>query len=185
MQIQREAERQARLRAAAETRAAREAERARRAYERAQAADTKERQRLYIESRMADVELRNQELKDDIAALELLLHDTLAVDDFLEFETLKDAAPLPLFAPGPLALAEPPPDPDVFRSPEPTGWRARLPRARQNYLAKCQEGQAAYEAARTAHKAREVERQLCLAAALVEHEKTVSEIKARLTAQHS
>jgi len=99
IQIQREAERQARLRAATETRAAREAERALRAYERAEVAEAKERQRLYVESRMADVELLNEELKEDVAALELLLRDTLAVDDFLEFEALNEAAPLPSFTP--------------------------------------------------------------------------------------
>jgi restriction system protein len=53
IQIQREAERQARAQAAAATRAAREAERAHKAYERAQAAEAKERQRLYVESRIA------------------------------------------------------------------------------------------------------------------------------------
>lgn len=185
IQIQREAERQARLRAAAETRTAREAERARRAYERADAADAKERQRLYVESRMADVELRNQELKDDVAALELLLRDTLAVDDFLEFEALKDAAPLPVFAPGPLAFSEPEPDPESFRPPEPTGLRARLPGVRQKYLAKRQEGKDAYDAASTAHKARETERQQRLAATQVEHEKVVAKAEARLAVQHA
>jgi restriction system protein len=185
IQIQREAERQARMRAAAETRAAREAERARRAYERAEAAEAKERQRLYVESRMADVELRNQELKEDVAALELLLRDTLAVDNFLGFEALKEAAPLPVFAPGPLAVPEPPPDPDAFCPPEPTGLRARLPGVRQRYLAKRQESQAAYEAAVTAHKARETARQQRLAAAQAEHEKTVAEVEARLAVQHA
>jgi restriction system protein len=68
IQIQREAERQARARAAADTRAAREAERARRAFERAQATEAKEQQRLYVESRIADVDLDNQELQDDVPA---------------------------------------------------------------------------------------------------------------------
>jgi len=185
IQIQREAERQARLRAATETRAAREAERALRAYERAEVAEAKERQRLYVESRMADVELLNEELKEDVAALELLLRDTLAVDDFLEFEALNEAAPLPSFTPGPLAFAEPPPDPHAFCPPEPTGLRARLPGARQKYLARWQEGNDAYEAEVAAHKARETGRQRRLAAAQVEHEKTVAEIEARLAAQRA
>jgi len=185
IQIQREAERQARLRVATETRAAREAERALRAYERAEVAEAKERQRLYVESRMADVELRNEELKEDVAALELLLLDTLAVDDFLEFEALNEAAPLPLFTPGPLALPEPPPDPNAFCPPEPTGLRARLPGVRQKYLAKWQEGKDAYEATVTAHKVRETERQRRLAAVQVEHEKTIAEIEARLAVQRA
>src|SRR5512132_4098112 len=145
IQIQREAERQARARAAADTRAAREAERARRAFERAQATEAKEQQRLYVESRIADVDLDNQELQDDVAGLQRLLADTLAVDDFLDFETLKDAAPLPVFAPGPLADPEPPPSPDAYRPPEPAGLRARLPGAREKYQARFEEGRVAYE----------------------------------------
>ena len=67
-----------------------DAERAHRAYERAQTAEAKERQRLYVESRLADVELLNEELQDDVARLHRLLADTLTVDDFLDFETLSE-----------------------------------------------------------------------------------------------
>jgi restriction system protein len=55
IQIQREAERQRRAELAAATRAAWDAQQAHQAYERAQAAEAKERQRLYVESRLADV----------------------------------------------------------------------------------------------------------------------------------
>jgi restriction system protein len=90
IQIQRAAERQRNAELAATTRAARDAERAHRAYERAQTAEAKERQRLYVESRLADVELLNEELQDDVARLHRLLADTLTVDDFLDFETLSE-----------------------------------------------------------------------------------------------
>ena len=56
---------------------------------------------------MADVELRNEELQNDVATLQQLLADTLTIDDFLDFEALKEAVPLPVFAPGPLANPEP------------------------------------------------------------------------------
>jgi restriction system protein len=184
IQIQREAERQRKAQAAAATRAAREAERARKVYERAQVGEAKERQRLYVESRVADVELRNEELQDDVAGLQRLLTDTLAVDDFLDFEALKEAVPLPVFAPGPLAQSEPPPNPDTFRPPELTGLRARLPGAREKYQARWEEGRVAYEAAIAAHKEREAERQRRLAAAQVDHDKQVAEIEARLAIQH-
>jgi restriction system protein len=134
IQIQREAERQRNAELAATTRAARDAERAHRAYERAQTAEAKERQRLYVESRLADIELLNEELQDDVARLHRLLADTLTVDDFLDFETLKEAAPLPIFAPGMLAHPEPPPSPDGFRPPEAdrlagasAGWPPKVP----------------------------------------------------------
>ena len=185
IQIQREAERQRKAELAATTRAARDVERAHRAYERAQTAEAKERQRLYVESRLADVELLNEELQDDVARLHRLLADTLTVDDFLDFETLKEAAPLPIFAPGALAHPEPPPSPDGFRPPEPTGLRARLPGAREKYLAKWDEGRVAYEAVVAAYNQREAERQQRLAAAQADHQRAVSEIQARLTAQHA
>jgi restriction system protein len=185
VQIQRESERQARAQAAAATRAAREAERAHRAYERAQAAEAKEYQRLYVESRMADVELRNEELQNDVATLQQLLADTLAIDDFLDFEALKEAVPLPVFAPGSLASSEPPPNPDDYRPPEPTGLRARLPGARDKHQAKWEEGRVAYEAAAVAYQQREAERQRRLAAAQADHDKTVAEMEARLAAQHA
>src|SRR5258708_38627266 len=47
-----------------QTRAYRDAERARKALDRAQAAEAKERQRLYVESRMADVEAQNAQLEE-------------------------------------------------------------------------------------------------------------------------
>jgi hypothetical protein len=65
-------------------------------------------------------------LQDDVAALQRLLADTLTVDDFLDFEALKEAVPLPVFAPGPLASPEPPPNPDAYRPPEPNGVGSQL-----------------------------------------------------------
>ena len=185
IQIQREAERQRRAEVAAATMAARDAERAHRAYERAQTAEAKERQRLYVESRLADVELLNEELKDDVARLQLLLSYTLTVDDFLDFETLKEAAPLPVFAPGALAHPEPPPSPEAFRPLEPIGLRARLPGAREKYLAKWAEGRVSYEAAVAGYNQREAERQQRFVAAQADHQRAVSEIEARLAAQHA
>jgi len=47
----------------------------------------------------------------DLAELSNILQDTLDIDDFLDFERLNDAAPLPLFQPGALAKPALPPDP--------------------------------------------------------------------------
>ena len=120
-----------------------------------------------------------------MARLQLLLADTLTVDDFLDFETLKEAAPLPVFAPGALAHPEPPPSPEAFRPLEPTGLRARLPGAREKYLAKWDEGRVSYEAAVAGYNQRQAERQQHLAAAQADHQRAVSEIEARLAAQHA
>jgi restriction system protein len=118
IQVQREAEREARARAAAETRAAREAERAQRAYERALVAEAKEQKRLYQEARAAAVALQNQDLEDRVARLQLLLADTLSVVDILDFEALKERAAVPDFNPGRLAMTTPDLDPSPT-SPSP------------------------------------------------------------------
>src|SRR6202795_2721501 len=117
-QHQRELERQARLDGREQMRAVREAERARRAYERATAAEEKEHKRLYLESRAAEVEAMNEQLDATVAGLEHLLGATLAVDDFLDFDALKEAADLPPFQPGSLGTAEPAPRLEAFLPPE-------------------------------------------------------------------
>jgi restriction system protein len=185
IQIQREAERKARAEVAAQRRAVRAADQARRAYELAQAAEEKERKRLYLEVRVAEVELLNQDLADDVAALESLLRDSLAVDDFLDFETLKRAAPMPDFVPGSLAVPVPTPDAAAFRPPEPRGAQKLLPGAKQRYLQKFEDGRVAYEAATREHAQRESERERRLAEARTEHERRVAAAKDELARQHA
>lgn len=127
IQMQRQAERDAKARVAAQRRAQVEADRALRAFERATVADQKERARLYIESRVAEVAALNDGLAVDITALDALMHDTLAVDDFLDFESLKEAVPRPPFAPGALAEPEPPPDPPASGRPHRAGRKNLFP----------------------------------------------------------
>jgi restriction system protein len=185
IQIQREADRQARAREAASTRAAREAERSRRAYERSQAAEAKQRQQLYVESRMAEVDLRNEELEQDVADLQMLLADTLLIDDFLDFDALKEAVPKPVFSPGQLAVPEAAPDPAAFQPTEPSGLRALLPGAQGKYQAQVAQGRVAYEAEFAAYQQREADRMRRLEAATAEHDRMVAELRARLVAQHA
>src|SRR2546425_10271156 len=87
----------------AQTRAAREAERTHKAYLNAQKAEQKERTKLYTESRIADVDLQNEQLENDIAQLGNLLTESLSIDDFIDFATLKEAPNIPPFNPGQLA----------------------------------------------------------------------------------
>ena len=182
IQMQRQAERDARARAAAQRRAQVEADRARRAFERAAAADQKERARLYTESRIAEVAALNDGLAAHVAALDGLLRDTLAVDDFLDFESLKEAAPRPQFTPGALAVAEPPPDPAAFRPPAPSGAQKLVPGARQRYLARFEEGRQQYDAAVQDHQRREAGRLTRLAQARAEHQQAIAAIEERLVA---
>lgn len=185
IQIQRQAEREARARTSAERRATAEAERARWAYERARMADEKERARLYIEARIAEVAALNEQLAADVDALERLLLDTLDVDDFLDFESLKELIPRPIFEPGPLGAPEPPPDPAAFQ-PSPLGTTQKLlPGAKQRYTARFEAGRREYESAVHAHQEREAERRRRLAQAREQYQRAIAEIEDRLSRQHA
>ena len=111
------------------------------------AADQKEQARLYIESRVAEVAALNESLAADMAELEGLFRSTLTVDDFLDFESLKEVAPRPQFEPGALALLAPAPDPDNFRPPELSGAQKIVPGAKQRYRARYEAGRRQYDAA--------------------------------------
>jgi restriction system protein len=185
IQMQRQAERDARARAAAQRQAAVAAQRARRAYERAAASQQRERARLYAESRAADVAALNEGLAVDIAGLDGLLRDTLAVDDFLDFESLKEAAPRPAFAPGAQGVPESPPNPASFRPPAPSAAQKLVPGAKQRYAARFEAGRHQYEAAVQAHQQREAERLGRLEQARAEHQRTIAAIEERLARQHA
>jgi restriction system protein len=186
VQMQRQAERDARARAAANRRAQVEADRARRAFERAVATDQKERARLYTEARVAEVAALNESLAAGISDLEGLLSSSLAVDDFLDFESLKEAVPLPQFEPGALAVpVPPPPDPSGFRPPEPSAAQKLVPGAKQRYLARFEAGRREYDAAVQAHQLHETERLSQLEQGRAEHQRTVEAIEVRLARQHA
>jgi restriction system protein len=70
--------------------AAREADRAQKAYERSKQLEAKEKQRLYIESRIAEANFQTEQVKDFVAQLETVLVQTLSVDDYIDFESLKE-----------------------------------------------------------------------------------------------
>jgi restriction system protein len=87
----REMERQARLRA----RAIRDAERAEKARQRERTAEGKERQKLYVESRIAEVDEKNRDLEQAIVDLSELLKASLDSDSTLNFDSLLTEASIP------------------------------------------------------------------------------------------
>jgi restriction system protein len=184
-QMQREAERQRRQQAQAERRAAADAERARRAYEGAAAAEEKERKRLYVECRMADVALLNDDMQADLARLTSLLAESVAVDDFLDFEALKSVEPLPKWDPGPLGVPTQPPSPEQFQPQPLTGLAKLVPGANQRFQQQWEEGRRAYEAALANHSRQEAARERQLQAAWAAHQGQVAEIEQRQAAQHA
>src|SRR5437763_2008196 len=160
-------------------RAVREAERARRAYERSAAADEKERKRLYLESRVAEVEAMNEQLDQTISALEGLLAATLDVDDFLDFEALKEAPELPTFQPGALSTPEPPPRIEAFL-PTPLGLIEKLvPGAKAKHERALEDARQGFEAESAAHQKREAERERALGEARSQHQQESAQVVAR------
>ena len=182
-QLARERQRQI----AVQERAARQsqvaAERAQRAYERAQALDAKERQRLLVEAEMARVAADNDDLEALIRQLGELLQRSLSKPPF-ELAALKRKATRPTFHPGPLGVLTPPPDPQAFQPPEPTGLHRHLPKARREYLEACERGKVAFEAAVASHAATERQRHERFQHAVREHEKQVTAMQAEVAAQN-
>lgn len=120
-QIQRETARARQAQIRSNLAAQRAAERARAAYARAAVADEKERKRLYQESRAADVAANNEQLEAAINALETLLAETLQVDDFIDFESLKAPVETPPWQHADLERPLAAPQLSQFLPPAPTG----------------------------------------------------------------
>ncbi len=190
MQAQRQAERnriaQFNAQQKAQTQAAKAAAKAQRDFENATRADQKERARLYAESRIAQVDVQNEQLEQDIARLNTLLVEALAHDPFLDLNALKEPPNLPIFSPEELLVATTPPPPiQSYVPPEPTGFQKLLPGAKEKYAQQVAQAQALYNSHFTAYSQREADRQQRLAEAQKVHEQQVSEARQRMAAQHA
>lgn len=188
-QAQREAERKrvAQMRALekAQTQAAREAIRARKEYESALKANQKEQARLYTESRIAQVNLQNEQLEQEVARLNNLLAEALSRDSHLNLQALKQPPQLPVFNPGPLAIAELPPSWQAYMPPEPTGFQRLLPGAKEKYAQEVAKAQELFRGHQAAHSAQETSRQRNLYGARAAFERQVAEIQQQVAAQHA
>src|SRR6266516_3618569 len=188
-QAQRNAEKQRltqmRAQAKSQTQAARAADRAQKAYLAAQKADQKERARLYTESRVAQVVLQNEQLESVIDQLERLLTESLANDEFINFEALKQTPNIPYFNPGPLAVAEPPPVQQRYFPPELSGIQKFLPGAKEKHAQEIAKAQERYQMDANAHVAREAVRQQRLIEARAMYDHQVAETRQQVAAQHA
>lgn len=190
MQAQKQAERnriaQINAQQKAQTHAAKAAAKAHKDYENAVKADQKERTRLYTESRIAQVDVQNEQLEQDVARLNNLLVEALANDPFLDLNTLKEPPNFPSFNPGELLVATfAPPTLYTYLPPEPTGIQKMLPGTKEKYAQQVARAQALYNAHFTAYSQREAERQQRLMEAQRNHERQVAEARQRLAAQHA
>jgi restriction system protein len=183
-QRQRELERQSRAQERAVAAATRAAERARVSLERAQAWEEKERKKAYVESRQTEVDAMNEDLAAENTTLETLLRQTLDVDDYLDFEALKEEPELPPFQPGALDTPEPAPDLATFMPVPLTGMGKLVPGAKAKYEHAVAAAREAYEGEKAAWAKREGEREASLARARAEHDAAVEKIKARAEGQN-
>src|SRR5258708_4522971 len=181
VQAQREAERSYMT----QTQVARAAEKARKEYERAQLADQKERARLYSESRIDKVNLQNELLDQIIARLSNILIEALSVDSFIDLQTLKQVPEYPVFNPGQLDVAEPPPVPQMYLPPELTRIQKFMPGAKEKHAQEVARAYDVYRSYVAAHAAREETRQRNLAEARAVFDRQVAEAHQKTAAQHA
>jgi restriction system protein len=190
VRAQQQAERQRlaqiRAQARAQTQAARAAEKAQKAYLSAQKADQKERTRLYMESQVAQVALKNEQLERDGARLENLLTEALANDEFINLENLKQAPPIiPKFDPGSLIVAELPPILQRYLPPELSAIQKLIPGAKEKRAHETAKGHERYQMDVKAHAVREADRLKRLEEANAKYELQITEIRQKVAAQHA
>jgi len=157
--------------------AAREANRAQKAYERSLQLGEKEKQRLYVESRIAETNFQTEQLQDLIAQLETVLSQTLAVDNYVPFEALKEQVDIESFDPHGLDVPEVPPAPLQIPQ-EPKRLASRIPGAKERHARAVADATARFEQASAEWTERERHRENALAAARREYEQAAAKRKA-------
>lgn len=116
-QLAREIERSSRESARDKVKAIREAERELKAQQRAMVADFKERQRMYVESQIAESESRNDEVEQAINTLGRLLVDAIGIQTRIQFDQLLVKADVPTLELGKLSRAKQVPQQCAIQKP--------------------------------------------------------------------
>lgn len=161
----------------------RQAQRVQKADQRAKVADAREAKRLNAEAREIETNNLNEDLEERMRTLDGLLSATLDVDDYIEFENLKEEMVALPFAAGELGKGEPKPDPEAYLPPEP-GAVGKLFGVRK-YEEQKSKGMASYEQAIKAHNEREKQRLSQLMAMQTEHELKVRTLQGEVDQQHA
>jgi restriction system protein len=163
----------------------RQAEQARRAYERAQRADERERQRLYVEDRLAETDALNDERTRQVSALKAVLTTTITRNYAFDVHSMKKPLVLPAFDPGAVATPLQPPSPQQFLPTEPTSLQKLIPGTKERYVQAYADGYQHYEYAYAAYQQQEYYRQSQLSDLWKQHEMHVASIKAEISTQHA
>jgi restriction system protein len=181
----------------AQAAAAREAERQQKAAEKARLAAQRAAAHTEVEAAIAEVDRMNKHLDAVVESLMRLLAHTLSVDDFLEFETLKDSSDVPEFDPGPLGVPIPAPtyeEPalELPRSPSSFGklfggkkrFEEELAVATRAHEGAVADAKAKHATALEEHASQEQERETKLAKARQEHDEAAEQLRRGVAAQH-
>jgi restriction system protein len=166
-------------------RATREAERGQRAQQRYLAAEAREQTRLYVESRTAEADEQDTEVKQRIAALQSILQSGLARNSYVDLDTLKHSPKDEPFQPGALAHPLPLPDWQTYL-PAPLGWIANLvPGAKAKHEQRGIESKRLFEAELSMQQENERRRQQGLEDLRAQHEANVAQEFRRVQTQHT
>ena len=176
---------QLRQQAQIQTQAAKAAEKARKDYERAQQADQKERARLYAESRIAQVDLQNEQLNQDMNRLSGILTEALSIDSFINLQTLKQVPEFPVFNPGQLGVMEQPPVSQSYMPPDLTRIQKLIPGTKEKHAQDVAKAYELYRTHVTAHAVRETTRLQRLGEARASFERQVAETQQQIAIQHA
>lgn len=130
-----------------------------------------------------EVDSLNDDLDERVRALQGLLAATLDVDDFVDFDTLKEEAVVEPFSAGDLAQAESAPTREEFFPPAPSGVGKLFGKGK--YEERKQKGLEEYAKAIASHSEREEKRLRQLLAAQLAHEARVRETQEELQKQHA
>lgn len=162
----------------------REAERAMKAAQRTAAIDERERKRLYVEARVAEVAADNSDLATRLDELDNLLTATLDVDDHIDLRQLRKSAQHPPFNPGTLGTPLPSPDWQRFQPPAPTGL-SKLFGGQAKHQQQFAAAQQAFAQVQAQHAAAEADRQRRLTAAHQRYQQKCAKVEAEIRAHNT
>ncbi|SCF44421.1 restriction system protein [Micromonospora matsumotoense] len=161
-----------------------EAERALKAAQRTAVANERERRRLYVEARMAEVAADNSGLQAHLEDLGNILAATLAIDDHIDFRRLRKSAEHAPFKPGNLATPLAPPDWRRYE-PTPPGVLGKMFGGQARYQQQTAAAQQAFGQAQAQHAAAEADRQRRLAAAHQRYLQKCAKVDAEVNAHNT
>ena len=151
--------------------------------QRAAAALDKERKRRYLEGRAQETEQYNVLLAKSVETLQGLLAATLAIDDTLDFESLKEGPDISPFEPG--HFGQPAQRPVLDAPAAPSGLRALIPGVKAGHARAVADADEAHAAATEIWQRDEDRRQATLVTMKSKHDAHVHALRDKAATQHA